>query len=693
MEQSLTKQNFFGKDPIQWWLGIVSDPVKGGWDKTLKIQKSGDGKEVYYYRARVRILGYHDNDQELPDEELPFAQVLGPANKSLGIGGEGDLLSLQGGETVMGFYMDGEDGQQPVIFGTLYRNRFVQDSSPQNKKTAFEPFTPQETVKGKHTIDDGTKKGQLWSGGVSDNESSSEITLTKLEFNSITDILITPPDPCEKNGLGRMSSILEQFNIKSSQWKQLGETYYDPILGKIIDIRNELTTVSSEIFSQTTEWTRKLREEIIVQSYVGMADLLKTVPKPSHPFFGQAFKIVTDEVFCLFEKTIKKTFNYVFDSLKNFIGNVADMTSGIIDSFMGNFFGQLSGILQTGVNIISSFIDLGVNVADTIQSTFGGSLGFLSNLFSCDDVGCRQPQSWSSRNGTINIARDSLENFKKVFETSSFKSKKEPKSDISIKVRQFTFVNDFTVENGEYEGIYTKVSNLYYLDVNRNLIIRGTKQNKATDAYYNDKTKVGIVFDGDSNWYVVVGVELINQTDLIPKLSLKTNWGKTQTNVDAQKIEHPNSSVDAIYGKVSIDVSGSDKTKFSGSNSSDITKDSAEALTYTVSPPQVVFSGSSKNHAQATAMVNKSGQIVGVSITNSGRYLRPMTDRPLITFLDRSNNGFGAGAIAIMGPVVKTSNGKYKSDKSGKFVGVVGVAMISNGKGYADRTRKFTTGT
>jgi hypothetical protein len=689
MEQTLTKQNFFGKDPIQWWLGIVTDPTKGKWDKTLKVQKSEDGKEVYYYRVRVRILGYHDNDQELPDEQLPFAQVLGPANQSLGIGGEGDLLGLQGGETVLGFFMDGEDGQQPVIFGTLYRNRFVQDAAA-NKKTAFEPFTPPETVKGKHTIDDGTKKGQPWSGGVSDNESSAEITVSKLDFNTITDILITPPDPCEKNGLGRVTTILEQFINKISQWKQFAGTFYDPLLGKIIDIRNELTTISSELFAQFTEWTRKLREDIIASSYRGMAELLKTIPKPSHPFFGQGFKLITDQIFCLFEKTIGKTFNYIFDSLKNFIGKVADFSAGIVDSFLGNFLGQMSSILQTGLNAISQFIDLGINVADTMQNTLGGVLGFVTNLFSCDDVGCRQPQAWSSRFGTLDLPRDSKDNFSKVFKTKNFKEKSDPSSSekIKITVEQFTFVNDFIVESGNYDGVYVKVPKLYYLNVADNVIREGTKNDRGTDAYYNKFQKTGIVFDSESSWYIVTGVELINGTDLNPKSTLKTQWGLAQT----QGFEHPNTAIDVSYGKVVINTSDSESQEFSSAYNTDIVDNPTDSVTYTVSPPKVIFGGRSKNPAKGVAMVNKSGQVVGISLIDSGRYLRPLSDPPLITFYDKSRNGFGAGAVAVMGPVTKTANGTYKPSKTGKFVGVVGVAMISNGKGYADRTSKFVIG-
>ena len=40
----------------------------------------------------------------------------------LGQGGLGESSSMVGGETVFGFFLDGEEGQQPVIFGALQRN-------------------------------------------------------------------------------------------------------------------------------------------------------------------------------------------------------------------------------------------------------------------------------------------------------------------------------------------------------------------------------------------------------------------------------------------------------------------------------------------------------------------------------------------------------------------------------------------
>ena len=138
--------NFIGKDPMQWWIGQVTDPKKGEWDTSQEKQQGKDGKDVYSHRCRVRIVGYHGNDAELPDKDLPLAHVLLPPGVST-TAGRGETMNYQGGEVVVGFFFDGEDGQQPVIFGTLFKQAFVKDELTEEKfnafkQTEFTPYTP-----------------------------------------------------------------------------------------------------------------------------------------------------------------------------------------------------------------------------------------------------------------------------------------------------------------------------------------------------------------------------------------------------------------------------------------------------------------------------------------------------------------------------------------------------------------------
>lgn len=87
-----------------WWFGVVedrNDPLRLG-------------------RCRVRIIGYHTEDNEiLPSEDLPWAMPIMPAN-SAGTSGLGwSPTGAVEGTWVVGFFADGENGQHPMFFGTV----------------------------------------------------------------------------------------------------------------------------------------------------------------------------------------------------------------------------------------------------------------------------------------------------------------------------------------------------------------------------------------------------------------------------------------------------------------------------------------------------------------------------------------------------------------------------------------------
>ena len=142
----MSSTNFIGRDPMQWWIGQVTDPDKGEWGDSYERKQAEDGEDIYSLRCRVRIVGYHGNDVDLPDKDLPLAHVLLPSNTST-TGGCGKTLQYQGGEVVVGFFFDGEDGQQPVIFGTLFKQPFIRDGLKNSefdskKQIDFVPYTP-----------------------------------------------------------------------------------------------------------------------------------------------------------------------------------------------------------------------------------------------------------------------------------------------------------------------------------------------------------------------------------------------------------------------------------------------------------------------------------------------------------------------------------------------------------------------
>jgi hypothetical protein len=91
------KKNFAGKNGFTWWVGIVEDrkdPIKLG-------------------RCRVRCVGWHADDKmRLPTKDLPWATPSFPLNNT-------NTYAPKEGDMVFGFFVDGENAQEPVMLGVL----------------------------------------------------------------------------------------------------------------------------------------------------------------------------------------------------------------------------------------------------------------------------------------------------------------------------------------------------------------------------------------------------------------------------------------------------------------------------------------------------------------------------------------------------------------------------------------------
>ena len=140
---ALGKVNSIGRDGFVWWIGQVAPPQS--WrDVNANIRNSG-AKPA---RVKVRIVGYHPFDPEgniLPDDDLPWAEVLADPYSGSGQGGLSESLTLVGGERVLGFFLDGEDAQQPVVMGLFpkydnVKNTYKGSEIASRKSSGFESF-------------------------------------------------------------------------------------------------------------------------------------------------------------------------------------------------------------------------------------------------------------------------------------------------------------------------------------------------------------------------------------------------------------------------------------------------------------------------------------------------------------------------------------------------------------------------
>tara|TARA_B100000965_G_scaffold40355_1_gene29680 strand:+ start:10976 stop:13531 length:2556 start_codon:yes stop_codon:yes gene_type:complete len=120
--------NFVGKDGFFWWVGEVED--------------NRDPEELG--RVKVRVLGYYTNVRggtvaDLKTDHLPWATVLQHTCQP-GNDGQGESSGqLQPGAIVMGFFMDGENAQMPIVIGVM---RVKKD--PSTKKERVFAFTGED---------------------------------------------------------------------------------------------------------------------------------------------------------------------------------------------------------------------------------------------------------------------------------------------------------------------------------------------------------------------------------------------------------------------------------------------------------------------------------------------------------------------------------------------------------------------
>ena len=95
---------FQGREGLKWWTGVVEDR----------------DDPLYLNRVRVRIYGAHPYDKQLvATPDLPWSEVMMPVT-SPSLSGLGTTThGLVEGSTVMGFYRDGDDSQDPIVMGSF----------------------------------------------------------------------------------------------------------------------------------------------------------------------------------------------------------------------------------------------------------------------------------------------------------------------------------------------------------------------------------------------------------------------------------------------------------------------------------------------------------------------------------------------------------------------------------------------
>ena len=417
--------NFAGRDGFHWWIGQVTDPKKGEWENSLEKKEAENEEPVYSHRCRVRIVGYHGCGDELPDNKLPMAHVLLPSNVST-TGGRHESMQYQGGEVVVGFFLDGEDAQQPVVFGTLFKQSYTEDTLKNSefnakKQTCFQPYTPPDvrSTAGDHEIQKNKKKNgngenSEWNGQARVN---SKKTISDENANFNTEFKMDNSTACEDNEISKISSELKEFSKKMKAFQKLNssDVFVNPLYGGVVDMQSELKLTSNRIQNSMTKLVRRGRSYVIGETLDKLSTTFKDkVPKPLQGVSGEAANALSNTIYCNFEKIQDQLGDYLMKSLENMLGQLLDVPICGVENFLGDMFGQINNILDTSLGgIFDQLNSIQGGGIPSPSKTFSKSIQFadiITGILECDQTNCPENTSYSSKGGISKAIPDDFSN-------------------------------------------------------------------------------------------------------------------------------------------------------------------------------------------------------------------------------------------------------------------------------------------
>lgn len=399
LETRLSKINYIGQDGFHWFVGQVTpDPAWRNFS------------EANGYRAKVRILGKHPQTTVVPDAELPWAHFALPPSMGTGKGFSGHSFFLQGGEIVVGFFLDGDDAQQPIIIGALSsgqneKNLIAFDDAIASGTTGFLPVEADYSRDYSKVVRpaDGTRPED---NGIPDNDNRTPDKKYSQQ-NAIDEepIVVAKAKSCKK-GKGFLSDIaktLVSFSAIMRGLQQYKSGYIDPVLGEIRNIPALISQTASIIagaFSTGIRLARKyLFQEInkkvqAIISFLVPDSLLKDI----------AISKAIDTIYCIIEKIIKGLKGFVEKFLNELVGKVVNLPLCAAEAFVSGLIANVNDQVQSTIAPAMEEINGALGGAVGAFSGFlGQAMGYVQmglNFLSCDgDICPPEPYDWAANFG------------------------------------------------------------------------------------------------------------------------------------------------------------------------------------------------------------------------------------------------------------------------------------------------------
>lgn len=424
IEQGLFKRHFVGRDGFIWWIGQIADD---SWTQNLSGSRASDttvsDAPGFGYRYQVRIMGYHTaDDNELRDEDLPWAAVMYPVTSGGGGDASFETPALRKGNFVYGFFLDGEDAQQPVIMGILGYNQY--QAIYKDKPRPFVPFRGYNNTSPVSTYgitsstetnpvrEDVTKTPDNANRGVGTPSSSQNNNaardIEKQKGNEKQNL--NKPYVCENSkSPGQIQKDIQKMiqNIQNARsgLKNFKKSITHPIQfeGQQVSIQDYIEIQVDRASRAVSGWIRDriagAQEWITRKINNGLKDLYFLLFPDKQSDAKAAVETAMDLLACLFKKIIKNLLNIVRKALLTVVDTFINVPLCAAENILAAILGKLTGLINAAVAAILAPLEVIFGAIDLVGDVLGFIEGILSFLSCEEKPECPQIESWSLWDG------------------------------------------------------------------------------------------------------------------------------------------------------------------------------------------------------------------------------------------------------------------------------------------------------
>lgn len=380
-----------GVNPCYWWIGKVTSSKNWEQPITGTLHKKTDIKgQTFAYR--VRIIGRHDAD--VADENLPLAPVVLPTTAGNGLGGAMQPPIIKQNSYVVGFFADGEVGNEPMISGVL-------------------PINPQQVI-------DNTNGGYAAGTQVSNaainpiNNAPLEALSRNFSYASQRDQILDgrrsfyiPKTRACEGPAGPLKGIQK----KIGDLIQLSNLLTSGAAGTLSDLKglitNQINSVKTQILSLVKTLFTFVRTYIVGQISKQFTSLISGLTAQLSAKLGKQFQTAADIIGCLFNKIIKNLGNTLKSALDDITNKFITAPICAAEEFFSSLISGLFNELTSGIDSALSGILAGASsVLNNVFSVFNIVSNILKFLSCEEELDCEMPEQWSILSGVVQFLDD-----------------------------------------------------------------------------------------------------------------------------------------------------------------------------------------------------------------------------------------------------------------------------------------------